>query len=259
MNELGPKQIRELRRYLSPEIEQRSGQALRPDNVYLGRLTRECRIEDLASVDQLLLTQLIVESGWASAQHPQKDVDRWIARRYHRSRPAVDDELPPAEPVPLLGSEAVLLDDVTVIGGSGWPLKPDRSIWCVFSDDRVEINASRQRLLEIPYDEIEGIQLHGGAEASGGGFIGGGFGLEGAAFGIMAATALNALTTTTKTHTLIEITTCKGELFLLYKGAEPGALRILLSHAFTRIRVSQRPATDPAAAPSLPKGEGLPD
>ncbi len=133
----------------------------------------------------------------------------------------------------------------------------------MFSADRVEINASRQRLLEIPYDEIEGIQLHGGTEASGGGFIGGGFigggfGLEGAAAGILAATALNALTTTTKTHTLIQITTCKGELFLLYKGAEPGALRILLSHAFTRIRMGQRAATDSAAAPSLPNGEGLP-
>lgn len=89
----------------------------------------------------------------------------------------------------------------------------------------------------IPYAEIASMDISGpGSVTRGGGFIGGGFGVEGALEGMAVATVLNALTTKTKIHTFISITTNIGELHLHYSGMEPGALRIALSPVVFALR-----------------------
>jgi len=50
------------------------------------------------------------------------------------------------------------------------------------------------------------------------------------------ASALNALTTVSKIHTFITITTNIGELNFHYGSMEPGALRIALAPVFTTLR-----------------------
>lgn len=91
----------------------------------------------------------------------------------------------------------------------------------------------------LDYSDVIAIQVTGpGTISSGGGFIGGGFGVEGAITGIAIGALLNKLTTRTQVFTFIQIETVKGEIFLHYPGAEPGALRIELSPVFVQVRHS---------------------
>jgi hypothetical protein len=74
---------------------------------------------------------------------------------------------------------------------------------------------------------------------SGGGFIGGGFGVEGAIVGIGVASLLNALTTKTNTFTFtfMQLETTDGEVFFHYGAMEPSALRMELSPVFVALRL----------------------
>lgn len=76
-----------------------------------------------------------------------------------------------------------------------------------------------------------------GKVTSGGGFIGGGFGVEGALVGIGVASLLNALNTKTDLFTFIHLETNAGDAFVHYGDAEPGALRMVLSPAFVTMRL----------------------
>jgi len=71
---------------------------------------------------------------------------------------------------------------------------------------------------------------------TGGGFIGGGFGINGALQGMAIAAALNAITIKKKIHTLVALTTNFGELHLHTSAMDPGPLRIYLSDVFVRLR-----------------------
>ena len=75
-----------------------------------------------------------------------------------------------------------------------------------------------------------------GEQTTGGGFIGGGFGLEDALAGILIAMALNMLTTRTTIDTVLGLRTRSAEIFLHYDEATPTDLRMLLSPVFTRLR-----------------------
>ncbi len=96
----------------------------------------------------------------------------------------------------------------------------------------------------IPMDAVTAMEIGGpGKTTRGGGFIGGGFGLEGAATGMLVATALNALTTRTDLLTVISIQAHDAEVWLAYTRAEPAALRVELAPAFVRIRQNSRTRT----------------
>src|SRR5262249_55220257 len=69
-----------------------------------------------------------------------------------------------------------------------------------------------------------------------------GFGVEGAAEGMLIASALNMLTTRTKVDTVICLQTPDAELFLHHTGETPDQLRMRLSRVFTLLRQSRAPA-----------------
>jgi hypothetical protein len=73
---------------------------------------------------------------------------------------------------------------------------------------------------------------------SGGGFVGGGFGAEGAAEGLLIATALNMLTTRTKIDTVLCIQGTYGEVFFHITTLTPEALRIRLSPAIIAVQTA---------------------
>ena len=112
----------------------------------------------------------------------------------------------------------------------------ERSLWLRHVVDNTEF--------EIPYDDVAAIEIGGpGARQRGGGFVGGGFGLQGAGEGMLIAAALNLLTTRTTVDTVICIQTRSAELFLHHGEIKPDALRIELSPVFTALR--QRHAATP--------------
>jgi hypothetical protein len=74
----------------------------------------------------------------------------------------------------------------------------------------------------VPYSEIEDVEIGGpGLIKTGGGFVGGGFGLQGAAEDMPIAAVLNALTTRTSIKTIMRIQGTSCELFLLDTKATP--------------------------------------
>ncbi len=82
----------------------------------------------------------------------------------------------------------------------------------------------------VAYAEITNLSIGGpGKIQEGGGFIGGGFGLEGFAVGAGAAGVLNALTTRNRIETLIGLRTDSGELVFLCTSVDPPTLGLQLS------------------------------
>lgn len=130
----------------------------------------------------------------------------------------------------------LIVRDCTVLGGSGFPFSAGDILSLAFKDHTVSCRspgqAARFSLVELSELSVTGP----GTVTTGGGFMGGGFGVEGAMQGIAIAGVLNALTTKKKIHTLVTLTTNFGELHLHYGGMDPGPLRIYLSDVFVKMR-----------------------
>lgn len=126
----------------------------------------------------------------------------------------------------------------TYLGGAGFPFKPGESIHVRFSDAGISV-LGQKRSARFYYVELQEIAITGpGAVTTGGGFIGGGFGVEGALEGMGIAAILNGLTSRTKIHTFVTLITNFGELHMHYTAMEPGVLRVVLAPVFHCIRVS---------------------
>jgi hypothetical protein len=98
----------------------------------------------------------------------------------------------------------------------------------------------------ISYSDLLSFHFDGGARTTGGGFIGGGFGLKGAAGGMVAASVLNALTTKTAVNSFVRISGREGETVLHIPDVTPAVLRNWFAPAVNavnslRLTVSQQP------------------
>lgn len=129
------------------------------------------------------------------------------------------------------------LQRCTVLGSAGYQIPPGEQVTLIFSSARMLLDRADGTCFSIPLLEIDSIDVSGpGAVKSGGGFVGGGFGVEGAIEGIAIATVLNALTSKSSTHTLLSFITNVGELHLHYQGMEPGALRVAMAPVYVALR-----------------------
>lgn len=134
-------------------------------------------------------------------------------------------------------SDTININQCTVLGGVGYPFLPGDTVDLRFGRDALVIETADSTSADIPYLEIVDIVINGpGSITTGGGFIGGGFGVEGALEGMAVGLILNRLTSRTKIHTFIALVTHLGELHLHYGNMEPSALRIALSEVFTALR-----------------------
>lgn len=134
-------------------------------------------------------------------------------------------------------AEELWLPGCTVLGGSGYALPVGTKVTVGFGHSLFTLHVPADRTEEISYPEVVSIAITGpGRVTTGGGFIGGGFGVTGALEGMALTAVLNTLTTHSEVHTILEIITHRGELFMHYGEMEPGALRIVLSSVFTRLR-----------------------
>jgi hypothetical protein len=162
----------------------------------------------------------------------------------------------------------VILHDMAYLGG----YLPHPSITAGercdvrFLADRFMVFAHRSAkvLAEVPYGGVQDVQIGGpGLVKKGGGFIGGGIGLVGAADGIAIATVLNMLTTRTSITTILRIQGTDCELFLLHTKVTPEQLRIELSRPLGAIRSARTARSGPvgpirddtSGAPSSPVEE----
>jgi hypothetical protein len=139
-----------------------------------------------------------------------------------------------------------VITNCRVLGGHGLPPQPRETWEFVFLEDGLLMRAPGKYNVTVPYSDVTTIEIGGpGERKSGGGFFGGGFGLAGAAEGILVATALNLLTTKTSIRTVICLQTSNAELFAHNGDLTPDALRMQLSPVFTLLR--QRTAASATA------------
>ena len=208
--------------------EQRVGRPMKPSLRKFRWITEHYNISDPSQIDDEF-TAAMIDSGWYDGRTSFLGFVSFVdGTGKHAPEPSVP---------PLSDVTEVVLDDVAILGGSGFDVVAGDYVSVVFGPSTIELRSPLERSnSSVPYSQIEGLELAGGTEVSGGGMIGGGFGLEGAAVGMAAATLFNAATSKTTAFTQILITTDFSELFLLYDKADPSVLRIMLSHAFTRMR-----------------------
>jgi hypothetical protein len=113
----------------------------------------------------------------------------------------------------------------------------------------IEETSTRSSSLILAIEALEALEVGGpGAETSGGGVIGGGFGLEGMVVGMLAATALNAVTTRTKITTLLRVQGRDCELIFVWDAMTPDELRIALAPVIGWMRAAQAQASMPTPA-----------
>jgi hypothetical protein len=169
--------------------------------------------------------------------HPDEDFEEIVS--ILESDPSGDFEIEDFELEDAPGPPAVW--SCLVFGGHGRLAKKGETWHMQFLDDELILsNAGNTETDVVDFDDITAIEIGGpGETTSGGGFIGGGFGLQGAAEGMLIATALNALTTRRSIKTIICLQTVDSELFLSNAPQTPDELRVSLSSVFTELRMRE--------------------
>ena len=210
----------------------------------------------------------LTEDGWASAwqslvvQSPAA-APKVLATLRGRTADAARRGADSREVSELDAQSLASLREVAYLGG----YVPGTDI---FAGERYDVRFLEDRLLVVPcrlaqvltdvrYSDVEDVEIGGpGLVKTGGGFVGGGFGITGAVEGMAIAAVLNALTTRTSIKTVVRIQATTCELFLLYTKATPEHLRIELSRPLGAIRsarttdvagVSQHQVTSTPASP----------
>jgi hypothetical protein len=207
----------------------------------------------------------LTQEGWASAWRAyvrESPESAEKCRAQLRVREREERELgqrfgQPAELVELDSRSLACLRQVALLGGYA----PEAAIAigerydARFLEDRLGIfpRLHWEPLAEVPYSEVEDVEIGGpGLVRSGGGFVGGGFGAVGALEGMAVAGVLNALTTRTSITTIIRVQAVNCELFLLHTKSAPEQLRIQLSRALGAIRAAKATAAQSTQAQSVP-------
>jgi hypothetical protein len=104
------------------------------------------------------------------------------------------------------------------------------------------------------YNRISEIELSGrGRLTKNAGIFGGGFGLGGAAEGMLAAAAINRLTTKSWMETFVWISGDRFEMFFHHAEMTPGDLRIALSPVLPRLGTARPEASSDDVAQQLSK------
>lgn len=133
-------------------------------------------------------------------------------------------------------SNKLYLQQCTLLGVNGFPFSVGEKINLAFGEDGLHCLGTN-RTASFGYVELAELDISGpGTVTKGGGFIGGGFGVEGALEGMAIAGVLNLLTTRSRIHTFVTIVTNFGELHLHYGDMEPGALRMALASVYVKLR-----------------------
>ena len=139
----------------------------------------------------------------------------------------------------------VSLREVAYLGGHvpGSAIRPGERYDVRFLEDRMMVFACRQAevLAEVPYGQVEDVEIGGpGLVKTGGGFVGGGLGARGAIESMAIAAVLNTLQPRgPASATIVRIQGTGCELFLLSTGLTPEQLRITMSQALSAIRLAR--------------------
>lgn len=185
----------------------------------------------------------LTEDGWAAAWQTMSSRYPKLAHNVD-ARIAPERHLPPVDEAKLeldrLATYRVV-DDCTLLGGYGWQAPdfvPGRVCVLRFTEEGLWAHSpsSWVPLIRSPYHDAVALEFSGpGLVTSGARVFGGGFGLVGAAGGILASAVLNSLTKRTSIHTIIRYQAVNMEAFFFHSRATPDQLRVALSQVLSHI------------------------
>lgn len=120
------------------------------------------------------------------------------------------------------------------------------SLYFLTSSLLLQDHRGERTFAQMTYASIVNLVVDGpGTVTTGGGFVGGGFGVKGAVEGMLMATVLNKLTTQTTVTSFIEIQDSKTHVVLSSDREAPDALALRLRPVFARIRAAQTTSRQP--------------
>jgi len=124
-----------------------------------------------------------------------------------------------------------------------------------FTDQEIWLTKATGHIpyLRRSYAAARAFEFEGGVVRTGGGYMGGGFGVLGAAEGIAMATLLNSLTSKSSVHTTIRFETEDAEIFLFTDQATPKTL--LMQFAEVRAKIKTAAASPPEDTPETKTGD----
>jgi hypothetical protein len=165
-------------------------------------------------------------------------------------------------PAPL-GPDHRLVPRCVYLGGANVSVPVEAEVDLLFGPGDIRVHHSplargSQSIAQLPYAAEFAIELSGpGSFTTGGGFVGGGFGLMGAAEGMAIAGVLNALTTRTRVVSVIGLLSAHYEGFFLCREHGLDELRRLLAPVFLRARQINGGASGVESAQSSADGPEL--
>jgi hypothetical protein len=137
--------------------------------------------------------------------------------------------------------EGLRLRDCIFLGGHGFELRTGARCSLLFRSEDALLEPTGGDAVSFDYKHIDVVEIGGkGLMKSGGGFIGGGFGAEGALVGMGIASALNSLTSTKAIDTVINLKARDRQAWLRYPHETPEALRIRLAGELATIEAARR-------------------
>lgn len=137
------------------------------------------------------------------------------------------------------------VDGCVLLGGYGIKeedLRVGQSCALLFTESELWLQPGMQNraVLRRPYSELTAVEFSGpGKVTKGGGIIGGGFGVTGAAVGMIASSVLNALTRTSEIQTMVRVEGPELEVFLFTASETPDALRMRYAEPLALIRAAR--------------------
>jgi hypothetical protein len=150
---------------------------------------------------------------------------------------------------------AVLLPHLTVVHGMPGLTVGGQAMLVAYRD-RIELEDGDGVAHTVPLADVDSLGTGGpGAVAHGGGFIGGGFGLEGAAVGMVAAGLLNHLSTRVTIQTLIYLRAATCELLAVSDMLAPHTIDGLLVPAYTALRAQEHARQEAVSSAPSSRGE----
>ena len=157
-------------------------------------------------------------------------------------QPAIKAKLqkPPAARQPPVDPDARYLAGCRVIGGYGTVFRPGSVGTLQCTQGWVRFVTQSGMEWRKPYSELADVEIGGpGLQQTGGGYMGGGFGLTGALAGMVAAGAMNRATTRTQINTVIGLTAMDSGLVLHTSALTPDALRLHLAPLIGRLTAAK--------------------
>jgi len=135
------------------------------------------------------------------------------------------------------------LDGAVCLGGSSQELSRGGRYSVIFSTNKVHVvpDSRRSQPMVVGYETLAIAITGQGERKSNLGLWGGGFGVKGAATGILAATVLNSLTSRTDIDTVVALSDSTQELYFHYDKETPEALRMRLAPVFVKLREKSVP------------------